>query len=68
MVGGVNCPACRRPLNGKLYVCGDCFAKIPAKERVMLWAMHHRRQDCTSKVEKIVRILNLKQAAANEAK
>lgn len=61
MVSGVNCPACGRPLNGKLYLCESCFAKAPGKERASLWAMHQRRQDCTSKVEKIVRILQAKQ-------
>ncbi len=40
-----------------VYVCGACWILVPTNDRVQLYAMHRRRQDVSSKLEKIVRNL-----------
>lgn len=53
------CPACGRD-DRTLYVCAPCWAKVPARDKAQLRAMHVNRQDTTSKVAKIVRELKAK--------
>lgn len=54
------CPACDSKMPKKtLFVCPDCWWKVPAKDREQLRAMHVRKQCTKSKLASIVR--NLKQ-------
>lgn len=50
-------PACAAPLEGLHYFCRSCYFKAPPKLRAHLYSMHHRGQDCGSKVAQIVRSL-----------
>lgn len=61
------CPACGGDMGragvtpGRaVYICSSCWPKVPPLDRVQLYAMHGRRDDCGSKVAKIVRALKAK--------
>lgn len=52
------CNACGTSLpHGTIYFCAPCWARVPSKDRVLLYNMHARKQDTTSKVCAIVRKL-----------
>jgi hypothetical protein len=40
-----------------LFVCRTCWPRVPAVERRAIASMHLNRQDTTTKLAKIVRIL-----------
>lgn len=53
-----NCNSCGCKLPPRtLYFCPPCWWNIPAKERAALNAMHSRKQDTVTKVQKCVRLL-----------
>lgn len=52
----LTCPVCGRR-DSTLFVCSQCWPKVPAKDRHQLGEMHRRGQETTSKVAKIVRNL-----------
>lgn len=61
----MNCPVCSKPIPpGHSHVCPECWAKVPAQDRVLVYNMRARRQDLTSKIESIVRKLKAKRATA----
>lgn len=57
----MNCPACTKPIPDKYtHVCPVCWQLVPAVDRVELYQMTARKQDTTSKVDKLVRNLKKK--------
>jgi hypothetical protein len=57
----MNCKFCGTHVApGLLYFCSKHWMEIPGAERAKIRAMHVRKQDMTSKLEKAVRILREK--------
>ena len=56
----MNCPACGQPMNGTIFVCSNCWWKVPPKDRALIRAMRLRKQDTTTKLAQIVRDLKAK--------
>lgn len=61
------CPACGGKMGGKYFICEPCWLAAPGNERAALHGMFERRQDCRSKVAKLVRILRKKREKASRA-
>lgn len=59
------CAFCGERLSGAIYFCTAHWFEIPAKERLAVYAMHHRGISPASKVAKCVRILQEKQRNTN---
>ncbi len=55
----LTCPACGRP-DGTIFVCSQCWQKVPPKDRAHLRTMRIRGQSTDSKLEKVVRELKAK--------
>lgn len=53
----MNCPVCGKPMWGTTFTCGECWWKIRPKDRRLLYSMHQRRQDTTSKMEQVLKYL-----------
>ena len=55
------CPACGRPMNGKILVCEPCWFKVPKPDRALfrgMWVRSGGRMKCCqSKADQIVRDL-----------
>lgn len=54
------CPACGAPLNGRIFVCSDCWWRVPAKEWTAINSMRIAGVNTDTKLAKIVRILKEK--------
>ena len=49
-------------LEGLIYFCANCWAKIPGNERASLYQLHQRRQPTESKIAKCCRLIAKKES------
>lgn len=63
----MNCKACGDDLGHLNIFCRRCFALVPGKDRVELYAMFVRGQDTTSKVERCLRLIAKRRAKDKQA-